>query len=124
MTQFDSRNFIHLHFKVKQGALELLGERLPHVSEKVRAEAVPIINTILLLLKQIISSLSPGSLSVSALKALKSITITLRPGEENSLTDMIPLVLATTEVSELSAAAFSALVPMPCVIIIISLASN
>ncbi|KAG5644278.1 hypothetical protein DXG03_008763 [Asterophora parasitica] len=99
--------------QVQSGALELLSERLPQVAEKTRLAIVSTITKIIGAIRGLLSSQPSEALSVASFKALRSIGRTLCPGEESSLTETIPLILASIKGRTGAAAAMSALSPLP-----------
>jgi U3 small nucleolar RNA-associated protein 10 len=101
------------YFQVQAGALELLSDRLSEVSTKMRCEIVPTIIKITEAIRDLLASKSMGSVASSAFRALQSIGITLCPGEESSLTDAIPLILAGIKGRTAASSALAALSPLP-----------
>jgi hypothetical protein len=98
---------------VKTRVLELLAERLPLVADGVRQEVTPSIKDIVNLIYKLITAPHAESITLAAFKVLRSICITLQPGEESAVTDAVPPVLNTIK-QQTSAApdALSALVPL------------
>lgn len=64
------------------------------MTDPVRRTATPIINDIVDVIKRIMSSTSNEPLMDSAMKALRTIALTMSPGEESSLASAITSVLA------------------------------
>jgi len=64
------------------------------------------------LIRNIVSSTPEEGLTISALMALRTISLTMRPGEESSLANAIPAVLAAIQGQKALAAAMSTLPPM------------
>jgi U3 small nucleolar RNA-associated protein 10 len=64
------------------------------------------------LIRKIISSTPEEGLMVSALMALRTISLTMCPGEESSLVSTIPSVLAAIQGRKALAAAMTTLSPM------------
>ncbi|KAG1720632.1 hypothetical protein EDB19DRAFT_1775930 [Suillus lakei] len=79
--------------RIKAGALEVLAERIPKVTEAVRREqqktAISIINCI----RDVVSHQSAGALVNSALNALRAIGSSICPGEESALVSTVPSVI-------------------------------
>lgn len=99
--------------RVKIGALEVLAERIPLVSETVRRECKPTAIQIVQLTHDIIARRSAGKLAEAGLAGFKAIASTCQVGEEAALTSTIPDVLKIVK-SRTSAA--SALAVLPCYI--------
>ncbi|KAG6902641.1 hypothetical protein C0995_013766 [Termitomyces sp. Mi166 len=98
---------------VQSGALDLLSERLSQVTEKTRQTAVPTIVKIINLIRGLLTSRINESLTRAAYKALRSIGLSMCLGEESSLTEAIPLILVSIRGRTATAAALSALSPLP-----------
>lgn len=100
---------------VSRGVLaETLGvfvDKLPSVSKSIREEASSTIKTIVIELKRLLP-LGDENLVATALRALKAIGSSIVPGEEGSLVDCLPLILAASKVNQLTAAAVAALPPL------------
>lgn len=104
-------HLLTLLFQVKIGALEVLAERIPLVSETVRRECKPTAIQIVQLTHDIIARRSAGKLAEAGLAGFKAIASTCQVGEEAALTSTIPDVLKIVK-SRTSAA--SALAVLPC----------
>ncbi|KAG6836982.1 hypothetical protein H0H93_016935 [Arthromyces matolae] len=98
---------------IQSGALELFSERLPTITEKTRQTVVPVIYRIISVVRGLLSSQVNQTLSQAACKALRSIGLSMRDGEESSLTETVPLILASIQKRNVTAAALSALSPLP-----------
>ncbi|KAI0776755.1 hypothetical protein BD413DRAFT_469201 [Trametes elegans] len=90
------------------GALDLLGERLTQVAEKARKALVPSVVQIVDKIRSILATLQDG-LARSALVALIAVSDTLSAGEEGSVTNTLPLVLAAARRESLRSPALHAL---------------
>ncbi|TFK37695.1 hypothetical protein BDQ12DRAFT_685121 [Crucibulum laeve] len=97
---------------VQLGALELLGDRLPRVSEKVRQQTSPRVNKIISSIQRIIPVSREGPLVQTAFRALTAIVSTICTGEESVVTGMIPSVMSAIKIESLAPAALGALQPM------------
>ncbi|KAF8064012.1 hypothetical protein FPV67DRAFT_198389 [Lyophyllum atratum] len=98
---------------VQSGALDLFSERLPQVAEKTRLAVVPVIIKIIGVIRGLLSSQTEEALTLSSFKALRAIGLTLCPREESPITETIPLVLGFIKRRKATAAAMSALSPLP-----------
>ncbi|RDB23790.1 U3 small nucleolar RNA-associated protein 10 [Hypsizygus marmoreus] len=98
---------------VQTGALDLFSERLLIISDKTRFNIVPVIVKILGFVKELLSLQTDPATTLSAFKALRSIGLTLRPGEESSVTDILPLILGAINGYALASPAMAALSPLP-----------
>ncbi|KAG6888638.1 hypothetical protein C0992_007990 [Termitomyces sp. T32_za158] len=98
---------------VQSGALHLLSERLPHITEKTRQTVVPTIVKIVSFIRGLITSQSNEGIIRAAYKALRSIGLSMCPGEESSLTAIVPLILTSIRGCNTASAALSALSPLP-----------
>ena len=96
--------------RISRGVLaETLGvfvDKLPSVSKSVREEVTSTVVTIITEIKRFLP-LRDGSESLvdAGLNALKVISSSIVPGEEGSLVDCLPLVLAASRPDQLTAAA-------------------
>jgi len=100
-------------FQVQAGALELLSNRLSDVSTKMRQDIVPTIVKIIDAIRNLLVSKANGSIESSALRALRSIGLTLCPGEESSLTITIPAITNAIKERTAVSLALAALSPLP-----------
>ncbi|KAF8999772.1 hypothetical protein BDQ17DRAFT_1360346 [Cyathus striatus] len=98
--------------RVQIGALELLRDRLPDVAEKTRRAVTSSVVKIIQSIKNIVAKHN-GNLGAAAFQALKSITITMASGEENTITEIIPFALVALRSEDTSHSALAALTPMP-----------
>ncbi|OSD00001.1 hypothetical protein PYCCODRAFT_1479448 [Trametes coccinea BRFM310] len=92
----------------QSGALELFGDRLTEVAEKTRRQLTPSIVKIVERIRAILSG-APETLARAALRALATISDTLSPGEEGSITNTLPLVLESVRREALRSPALQAL---------------
>ncbi|KAF9468309.1 hypothetical protein BDZ94DRAFT_1246474 [Collybia nuda] len=99
--------------KIQAGAMNLLCERLPDVSPKTRQEIVPTINDIIIAIKNVLTTKADGVLLSSALRAIRSIGLTLSPGEESSITSVIPHIIKVVKTRSEAPSALAALSPLP-----------
>lgn len=107
--------FFHIGWFVTQiqsGALDVLSSRLHNVTDTIRRVATMAINNIVDLIHKIISSTPEEGLMISALMALRTISLTMCPGEESSLVNTIPSVLAAIQGRKALGAAMTTLPPM------------
>jgi U3 small nucleolar RNA-associated protein 10 len=103
-----------MYFQVHAGALELLSDRLAEVSQKMRQDIVPTIAKITDAIRNLLVSKMDASVASSAFRALQSIGLTLCPGEESSLTEIISPILAAIRGRTAAApSALAALSPLP-----------
>ncbi|KAG6868785.1 hypothetical protein C0993_010712 [Termitomyces sp. T159_Od127] len=98
---------------VQSGALDLLSERISHITEKTRQTVVPTIVKIINFICGLITSQSNEGLIRAAYKAVRSIGLSMCPGEESSLTDAVPLMLTSIRGRKSASVALSALSPLP-----------
>ncbi|GLB44223.1 putative U3 small nucleolar RNA-associated protein 10 [Lyophyllum shimeji] len=99
---------------VQAGALDLLSERLPQVSEKTRRAVVPVIRKIIgAIVDLLTSSQANDTLTSAAFKALRYIGLSLCAGEESTVAETIPLILASIKGRKAAGPAMSALSPLP-----------
>ncbi|KAI9060150.1 hypothetical protein FKP32DRAFT_1760434 [Trametes sanguinea] len=92
----------------QSGALELFGDRLTEVAEKTRRQLTPSIVKIVDRIRDILSG-AQEALARPALRALATISDTLSPGEEGSITNTLPLVLESLRREALRIPALQAL---------------
>ncbi|KIK65016.1 hypothetical protein GYMLUDRAFT_39424 [Collybiopsis luxurians FD-317 M1] len=103
-------------YLIQEGALSLLTTRLPQVAMSVRQNAVSSITQICSLVHRVLSQQPEQSLVVSAFNALRVIGSTLCPGEETSITALIPVLVGAVNVKgdmDVVGAAVKALVSLP-----------
>jgi U3 small nucleolar RNA-associated protein 10 len=91
--------------------LDVLVSKLPSVSRSIRETTSSTIATIVIEIKRILP-LEDGSLVGAALRSLKVIGSSIVPGEEGSLMECLPLLLAASRGSQLTAAGIAALPPL------------
>jgi U3 small nucleolar RNA-associated protein 10 len=100
------------YLQVQAGALDLLSQRLPNVSTKMRQDIVPTIIKIVVATRNLLVSKN-DSLAPSAFRALRSIALTLCTGEESSLTETISPILTAIRERTSSSWALAAMSPLP-----------
>ncbi|KAF8154101.1 hypothetical protein B0H34DRAFT_800000 [Crassisporium funariophilum] len=98
--------------KVQAGALELLGKRLPDVSAQLRVQITDTVNTIIASIKNLLTTHKEGPVVTSAFQALNAIALTICPGEESSMTELVPFALSASKERPPVAAALAALSSM------------
>ncbi|KIJ60905.1 hypothetical protein HYDPIDRAFT_42974 [Hydnomerulius pinastri MD-312] len=96
--------------RIKSGALKVISERIPVITEKVRQEQLATVNNIIHLIRDIITRQSAGTLVESALSALKAIGSTSCAGEEPAILATLPHIIKVVR-SRTSAAAAVAVLP-------------
>ncbi|OAX34660.1 hypothetical protein K503DRAFT_428951 [Rhizopogon vinicolor AM-OR11-026] len=97
--------------RIKAGALEVLAERIPKVTELVRREQQKTVLSIIDCIRDIISHQSAGALVNSALNALGATSSSIYPGEEPALVTTVASVL---KIIEARASLQSAIAVLPC----------
>ncbi|KAG2363636.1 hypothetical protein BDR07DRAFT_1471237 [Suillus spraguei] len=97
--------------KTKAGALEILAERIPKVTEVVRLEQQKTAISIIDCIRDTVSRQSAGVLVNSALNALGAIGSSICPGEESALVSTVPYVI---KIIKARASLQSAIVVLPC----------
>ncbi|KAJ7701560.1 hypothetical protein B0H17DRAFT_1195339 [Mycena rosella] len=98
--------------RVQGGALDLLAERLHNVASATRVKIIARINECVEEIRKLLLVHPDGPLAVSSYKALQSIAGTMSPGEEGSLTTLIPPVLAAIRGRKMAKPAMAALAPL------------
>ncbi|KAF8797612.1 hypothetical protein BYT27DRAFT_7204423 [Phlegmacium glaucopus] len=99
--------------KIQAGALELLGNRLPDVSVKMRSEIAEPITLILVSIKNLLAiHKGEDPVVLSAFRALKAIAATLCSGEEGSMAELVPHALSASKGKQSTGAALGALAAM------------
>ena len=101
----------HISRGVLAETLEVFVDKLPSVSQSIREEVGSIIVAIVTEIKRFLP-LEDKRLVNAALHALKAIGSSVVPGEESSLVDCLPLVLAASRSEQVVAAALAALPPL------------
>lgn len=91
--------------------LDVLVDKLPSVSGSIREAASSTITNIVTEIKRFLP-LEDEGLVGSALRALKVIGSSIVPGEESSLMECLPLLLAASRTSQLTTAGIAALPPL------------
>jgi U3 small nucleolar RNA-associated protein 10 len=97
------------------GALELLSERIPKISDHVRREVVTTTNGIVDLIIKVLAQ-DNILLRIHCLKALKAIASTLVPKEETALTTALSTTLVALRVPELMLHALDVIIPLSYVL--------
>ncbi|KAJ7456907.1 hypothetical protein FB451DRAFT_1275210 [Mycena latifolia] len=98
--------------KVQGGALDLLAERLHDVASTIRLKVTARVNECVEEIRKLLLLHPDGPLTASSYKALQSIAGTMSPGEEGSLTTLIPPILATIRGRKMAEPAMGALAPL------------
>ncbi|KAF9526013.1 hypothetical protein CPB83DRAFT_877003 [Crepidotus variabilis] len=83
--------------QVQSGALELVGKRVPSIAVKTRPTISKDINQILASIKNILNVHKTGNIVDHALESVTAIATTMCPGEEGSLMDLVPHLLASAQ---------------------------
>ncbi|KAG0706218.1 hypothetical protein DFH29DRAFT_902720 [Suillus ampliporus] len=97
--------------RIKAGALEVLAERIPRVTEAVRREQQKTAVSIIDCIRDVVSRQSAGALVNSALNALRAISSSICPGEESALVTTVPSVI---KIIKARASLQSAIAVLPC----------
>lgn len=97
---------------MQRGALEILSEQLPKVTDKVRLELRAAISKIVEAIKKILQATPPDSVVQVALSALETIASTMSVGEEYTLTSSVSLVITKIQSRQTAPAALSALLTL------------
>ncbi|KAG1896221.1 uncharacterized protein F5891DRAFT_1054817 [Suillus fuscotomentosus] len=97
--------------RIKAGALEILAERIPRVTDAVRREQQKTVISIIDFIRDVVSRQSAGALVNSALDALKAIGSSICPGEETALVSTVPSVI---KIIKARASLQSAIAVLPC----------
>ncbi|KAJ6464259.1 hypothetical protein C8R47DRAFT_1180243 [Mycena vitilis] len=98
--------------RVQGGALDLLSERLPEVANATRLKITARVSATVDEIRKLLLLHPDGPLAASSYRALKSIASTMSPGEEGSLTTMVPSVLAAIRGRKMAIPAMAALAPL------------
>ncbi|KAJ7146113.1 hypothetical protein C8R44DRAFT_600928 [Mycena epipterygia] len=98
--------------RVQGGALDLLSERLPNVTSTTRLKITARISESVEEIRKLLLLHSEGPLVVSSYRALQSIAGTMSPGEEGSLTTLIPVVVTAIRARKMATPAMAALAPL------------
>ncbi|OCH90866.1 hypothetical protein OBBRIDRAFT_729952 [Obba rivulosa] len=98
--------------QVQTGALDLVGERLLNIVDKVRRDVTSTVVKLVERIRKVLSSTPEESLTRAALHALDSIARTVRTGEESILTSTVPLVLEIIQKGGLVSSALKALLSL------------
>ncbi|KAK2465147.1 hypothetical protein APHAL10511_002839 [Amanita phalloides] len=97
---------------VRAGALDLLAERLPLVTDHIRQQVTLSVKSILHLVCKLVA-LPDEPIARSAFRVLRSIGSSLQSGEESVVTEAVPLMLAAIKQQTPSASeALSSLIPL------------
>ncbi|KAG1775600.1 hypothetical protein EV702DRAFT_421745 [Suillus placidus] len=97
--------------RIKAGALEIIAERIPKVTEAVRREQQKTAMSIIDCIRDVVSRQSAGALVNSALNALRAIGSSICPGEESALVSTVPSVI---KIIKARASLQSAIAVLPC----------
>ncbi|KAJ6463475.1 hypothetical protein C8R45DRAFT_840925 [Mycena sanguinolenta] len=98
--------------QVQRGALDLLSERLHHVTDATRLKITARVIASVEEIRKLLLLHSDGPLAASSYRALRSVAATMSPGEEGSLTTMVPAILAALRGRKMVAPAMAALAPL------------
>ncbi|KAJ6578862.1 hypothetical protein DFH09DRAFT_980162 [Mycena vulgaris] len=98
--------------RVQGGALDLLAERLHNVTSATRLKITARVNESVEEIRKLLVLHPDGPLAASSYRALRSIAGTMSPGEEGSLTTLIPPVLAAIRGRKMATSAMAALAPL------------
>ncbi|KAJ6554556.1 armadillo-type protein [Mycena capillaripes] len=98
--------------RVQGGALDLLSERLHNIASTTRLKITARVNAIVEEIRKLLLLHPDGPLATSSYKALQSIASTMSPGEEGSLTTMVPPVIAAIRTRKMAIPAMAALAPL------------
>lgn len=99
----------------------MLSVRLPDITPKVRAEATPAVNKIIVSIRDIITKQKDDRVLIFSFNALRSIASTLCPAEEGPLAGVVQGTLAAVKDQSLAPSALSALAFMSFVASLICL---
>ncbi|KAG7447396.1 uncharacterized protein BT62DRAFT_967377 [Guyanagaster necrorhizus] len=97
---------------VQVGALDLIAERVPLVSDSIRRKSTTAIVKIIDRTKDLLVSFPTGPIAVSGLKALRSIGAHFCPGEEAAITQVLPVLISDIRGSKNTNYAMAALSPL------------
>ncbi|KAK0200852.1 hypothetical protein DFS33DRAFT_1386800 [Desarmillaria ectypa] len=97
---------------VQVGALDLIAERVPLVSDGIRRKSTAAIVKIIERTKDLLVSFPTGPIAVSGLKALQSIGTHICSGEEAALTQALPVLVSDIRSSRNTIYAMAALSPL------------
>lgn len=97
---------------VQVGALDLIAERVPMVSDSIRQKSTSAIVKIIESTKDLLISFPTGPIAVSGLKALRSVGAHICSGEEAAITQVLPVLISDIRGSRNTIHAMSALSPL------------
>ncbi|KAK0237018.1 armadillo-type protein [Armillaria nabsnona] len=97
---------------VQVGALDLIAERVPMVSDSIRRKSTAAIVKIIERMKDLLIAFPTGPIAVSGLKALKSVGANICSGEEAAITQVLPVLVSDIRGSRNTIHAMSALSPL------------
>ncbi|KII90106.1 hypothetical protein PLICRDRAFT_686024 [Plicaturopsis crispa FD-325 SS-3] len=97
--------------RIQAGALNIFTARLPLITDKTRRAITPIIVRIVDSIRKVLSASPEVSLATAAFNALKVVGATICPGEESSVTNTVPLVLAAIRDRKMAVPAITVLSP-------------
>ncbi|KAJ7270708.1 hypothetical protein B0H12DRAFT_1229192 [Mycena haematopus] len=95
--------------QVQRGALDLLSERLHHVASATRLRIATRVNASVEEIRKLLLLHPDGPLAASSYRALRSVAVTMSPGEEGSLTTMVPPILVAIRGRKMAAPAMAVL---------------
>ncbi|KAM6493306.1 hypothetical protein JOM56_011440 [Amanita muscaria] len=99
---------------VQSGALDLLGERLPMIADNVRQTVTDMVKKVIDWIRTLITSQIDVPVMEPAFRALRSIGSSLQPGEEATISDAVPIILAIIkQEAPIAHVALASLVPLP-----------
>lgn len=101
-----------MSFQLQIGALALISQLLPNVSDKARQEVTQVVKDITEVILSDVDAV-PRTASYSALRA---ITVTMSAGEEGPLMKAVPLVLSSVRTRMDAPAALALLHPLASVL--------
>ncbi|KAF9034474.1 hypothetical protein BDZ89DRAFT_1158021 [Hymenopellis radicata] len=97
---------------VQIGALDLLAERLPQVSDHVRQTATNNLVKIIQRIKELLAAHPGSAVAISGFRSLKTIGSGMCAGEESALSDIVPLLLSAIRGRKMAPYAVPALSPL------------
>ncbi|KAF9021672.1 hypothetical protein BDZ89DRAFT_1137818 [Hymenopellis radicata] len=97
---------------VQIGALDLLAERLPQVSDHVRQTATNNLVKIIQRIKELLTAHPGSAVAISGFRSLKTIGSGMCAGEESALSDIVPLLLSAIRGRKMALYAVPALSPL------------
>ncbi|KAF7297329.1 U3 small nucleolar RNA-associated protein 10 [Mycena indigotica] len=98
--------------EVQIGVLVLFSERLDQVAKGARIKVSSRINEIIGEIRKHLLVHSEGPLAASSFQAIRSIALTMAPGEEGQLTSVVPFILSALKSQRTAEPALGALAPL------------